>query len=204
MVGKTPILTDATIRPDTGRLLAFKGWGQPSQPLSTRAESAVRLRPGSHGGHHCLSSVGRVMISDGGNAECEKLLSEVRDCGKAWGRACASVRHALALVGVHPCPRGWISLAPRRALRDNPCTPAAHTRSSASMPHQRPLLAMLQPRDVNTRKRIVFYRLGRKIKLVAGRSWKNLLVGCLDLLGHQERRSTCSVGEQFRVFAQRV
>jgi hypothetical protein len=72
------------------------------------------------------------------------------------------------------------------------------------MPTQRPLVATLPPNDVAARKRIAFYRKVQRIKLLVGRSWKNLRRGCLDLLGRDVKHSTSSVGKESRIFAKRV
>jgi hypothetical protein len=72
------------------------------------------------------------------------------------------------------------------------------------MPAQRPPVALLQPRGIAARKRIEFYRKVQRIKLRAGRSWRNLRLACLDLLGREVQYSTRNVGEQSRIFARRV
>jgi hypothetical protein len=72
------------------------------------------------------------------------------------------------------------------------------------MPTQRPPVALLQPRNAAARKRIAIYREVQQIKLLAGRSWRNLRLACLDLLGRDVVYSTRSVGEQSRIFARRV
>ena len=72
------------------------------------------------------------------------------------------------------------------------------------MPAQRPHVATLQPRGIAAQKRIAFYRKIQQIKLLAGRSWRNLRLACLDLLGQDVTYSTRSVGEQALISSRRV